>query len=246
MAQREAQKQQQQLQALAYDALAYSSSPHGILAYPPGYPIQTYVDPTNPNAGKVLLPTPAVEPLPYEQTPPPQLGLASPSPTSQAPPASGLTHMAAAAAAAAAASLETAQYAQPSVAAQDPAVAAVLSMPAQAAAGAQVQGQQSYAPLWDPAVQQALTVQAAPAQPYPPAPAAQPQAAIYYQGQPCQAVYSIPTAYPPASAPVIQVSPAPALPHHGPLWDDAPPFSMLKPGIYSGSVQGRSSFLLSY
>nr|7EVR_B Chain B, SHI domain from Histone-lysine N-methyltransferase SETD2 [Homo sapiens]7EVR_D Chain D, SHI domain from Histone-lysine N-methyltransferase SETD2 [Homo sapiens] len=26
--------------------------------YPPGYPMQAYVDPSNPNAGKVLLPTP--------------------------------------------------------------------------------------------------------------------------------------------------------------------------------------------
>ncbi|KAG7469756.1 hypothetical protein MATL_G00132080 [Megalops atlanticus] len=214
VAQREAQKQQQQLQTMAYDALSYSSSPHGFLGYPPGYPIQTYVDPSNPNAGKVLLPTPSVEPLcaaggaagaalPYEPTPAPaqplipDLGLASPSPTSQAPPVSGMQHVAA--------PLEMApQYVQPGVAAaaQDPAVA-VLPVPAQAA-GVQVQGQQGYASLWDAGMQQALTVQAPPAQQYPAAPAAQPQTAIYYPGQPCQTVYSIPAAYPQTNTPVIQ------------------------------------------
>ena len=100
VAQREAQKQQlqqQQLQTLAYDAMAYGSSP-GFLAYPPGYPLQSFVDPTNPNAGKVLLPTPPVDPLcatlTYEQTPPQplisELGLASPSSTSQATPVPSL------------------------------------------------------------------------------------------------------------------------------------------------------------
>ncbi|XP_068180647.1 histone-lysine N-methyltransferase SETD2 isoform X2 [Antennarius striatus] len=70
VAQREAQKQQQlqqqqqqQLQTMVYDpALAYASSP-GFITYPPGYPIQTFVDPSNPNAGKVLLPTPSTTPV---------------------------------------------------------------------------------------------------------------------------------------------------------------------------------------
>lgn len=212
VAQREAQKQQQlqqqqqqQLQTMAYDpALAYASSP-GFIAYPPGYPIQTFVDPSNPNAGKVLLPTPSVEPtLAYEQTPPQRLisdmGLTSPSSTSQATPVSNLSqHITTT-------NLTTGnpqQYAQPTVAAQDAGVA-VLSVPAQTAP--QVQGQQSYTTLWDPTTQQAVTVQTQPAQQYATAPAPpQTQTAIYYQGQPCQTIYSIPAAYPQANTPVIQV-----------------------------------------
>ncbi|XP_010211103.1 PREDICTED: histone-lysine N-methyltransferase SETD2-like, partial [Tinamus guttatus] len=65
VAQREAQKQQQQLQNLGmasplpYDSMAYGTPHHSFLGYPPGYPMQAYVDPSNPNAGKVLLPTPS-------------------------------------------------------------------------------------------------------------------------------------------------------------------------------------------
>ncbi|XP_028986390.1 histone-lysine N-methyltransferase SETD2 isoform X2 [Betta splendens] len=205
VAQREAQKQQQlqqqQLQTMAYNpALAYTSSP-GFITYPPGYPIQTFVDPSNPNAGKVLLPTPSVEPtLNYEQTASQHLitdlGLPSPSSTPQATPVSNLSqHITTA-------NLATGtpqQYAQPSVSTQDASVA-VLSVPAP-----QVQGQQSYTTLWDPNTQQAVTVQTQPAQQYATTPAqAQTQTAIYYQGQPCQTIYSIPTAYPQTSAPVIQ------------------------------------------
>ncbi|XP_034030834.1 histone-lysine N-methyltransferase SETD2 isoform X2 [Thalassophryne amazonica] len=212
VAQREAQKQQQlqqqqqqqQLQTMAYDpALAYASSP-GFITYPPGYPIQTFVDPSNPNAGKVLLPTPPVEPtLTYEQTPPQhlisELRLPSPSSTPQGTPVSNLSqhitsnHL----------DLNSGnpqQYAQPTVATQDPGVA-VLSVPAQAAP--QVQGQQSYTTLWDPTTQQAVTVQTQPAQQYAPA-QPQTQTAIYYQGQPCQTIYSIPAAYPQTNTPVIQ------------------------------------------
>lgn len=209
VAQREAQKQQQlqqqqqqQLQTMVYNpALAYTSSP-GFITYPPGYPIQTFVDPSNPNAGKVLLPTPSVEPiLTYEQTPIiTEMGLDSPSSTSQATPVSTLSHHITTT------NLTTGngqQYVQPTVATQDTGVA-VLSVPAQATS--QVQGQQSYATLWDPTTQQTVTVQAQPAQQYATAPAqAQTQTAIYYQGQPCQAIYSIPTAYPQPNAPVIQV-----------------------------------------
>ncbi|XP_038125479.1 histone-lysine N-methyltransferase SETD2 isoform X2 [Cyprinodon tularosa] len=207
VAQQEAQKQQQlqqqQLQTLAYDPLAYASSP-GFITYPPGYPIQTFVDPTNPNAGKVLLPTPPVDPgLSYEQTPPqglaPNLSLPSPSSTSQAPPVSDVSqHITTT-------NLTTVnpqQYTQPTVATQEAGVA-VLSVPAQTAP--QVQGQQSYATLWDPTTQQAVTVQTQPAQQYATAPGpAQTQTAIYYQGQPCQTIYSIPTAYPQTNPPVIQ------------------------------------------
>lgn len=206
VAQREAQKQQQlqqqQLQTMAYNpALAYASSP-GFITYPPGYPIQTFVDPSNPNAGKVLLPTPSVEPaVSYEQTATQHLisdlGLPSPSSTSQATPVSNLSqHITTT-------NLATGnpqQYAQPPVATQDASVA-VLSVPSP-----QVQGQQSYTTLWDPSTQQAVTVQTQPTQQYATTPAqAQTQTAIYYQGQPCQTIYSIPTAYPQTSAPVIQV-----------------------------------------
>uniref|UniRef100_A0A3Q3JDH5 [histone H3]-lysine(36) N-trimethyltransferase n=1 Tax=Monopterus albus TaxID=43700 RepID=A0A3Q3JDH5_MONAL len=230
VAQREAQKQQQlqqqQLQTMVYDpALAYASSP-GFITYPPGYPIQTFVDPSNPNAGKVLLPTPSVEPtLSYEQTPPQrlisELGLTSPSSTSQATPVSNLSqHITTT-------NLNTGnpqQYAQPTVATQDAGVA-VLSVPAQAAP--QVQGQQSYTTLWDPTTQQAVTVQTQPAQPYATAPAqAQAQTAIYYQGQPCPTIYSIPTAYPQSNTPVIQTYTEPTASYlHG-------------PPVYSGHQQG--------
>lgn len=215
VAQREAQKQQQlqqqqqqQLETMAYNApLTYASSP-GFITYPPGYPIQTFVDPSNPNAGKVLLPTPSVEPtLTYEQTPSQQnisdIGLNSPSSTSQATPVSNLSHHITTT------NLTTGshqQYVQPTVATQDAGVA-VLPVPAQTAP--QVQGQQNYTTLWDPTTQQTVTVQAQPAQQYATAPAqAQPQTAIYYQGQPCQTIYSIPTAYPQPSTPVIQVEPS--------------------------------------
>uniref|UniRef100_A0A672JB44 [histone H3]-lysine(36) N-trimethyltransferase n=1 Tax=Salarias fasciatus TaxID=181472 RepID=A0A672JB44_SALFA len=213
VAQREAQKQQQQLQqqqqqqlqTMTYDpALAYASSP-GFITYPPGYPIQTFVDPTNPNAGKVLLPTPPVDPgVGYEQTPQAglisEMGLPSPSSTSQTTPVSSLAqHITTTT------NLTTAnpqQYAQAAVATQEAGVA-VLSVPAQSAT--QVQGQQSYTTLWDPTTQQTVTVQTQPAQQYAAAPGqAQTQTAIYYQGQPCQTIYSIPTAYPQANTPVIQ------------------------------------------
>ncbi|XP_016122598.1 histone-lysine N-methyltransferase SETD2-like [Sinocyclocheilus grahami] len=220
VAQREAQKQQQQqqqqqLQTLAFNPLAYTSSPN-FMTYPPGYPIQTYVDPTNPNAGKVLLPTPAVEPLcvtpapsTFEQTPTQpiisDLSLASPSSTTtQAGPASSLSHIPA--------SLElssgtqTQQFIQPAVPAQDQS-GAVLSVSAQTASP-QVQGQQGYTTLWDPNTQQAVTVQTQPTQQY--STTAQPQTAIYYQGQPCQTIYSIPAGYPQTSTPVIQTYTEPA------------------------------------
>lgn len=193
---------------MVYDpALAYVSSP-SFITYPPGYPIQTFVDPSNPNAGKVLLPTPPVDPgANYEQTPPlastglvSEIAIPSPSSTSQTAPASNLSqHITTT-------NIATGtpqQYAQPNVATQDAGVA-VLSVPPQPTT--QVQSQQSYTTLWDPTTQQAVTVQTQPAQQYAAAAGqAQPQAAIYYQGQPCQAIYSIPAAYPQANPPVIQV-----------------------------------------
>ncbi|NWT01849.1 SETD2 methyltransferase, partial [Mionectes macconnelli] len=81
VAQREAQKQQQQLQNLGmtsplpYDSLGYGTAHHSFMGYPPGYPMQAYVDPSNPNAGKVLLPTPSLDslcsPAGYEHPQPP-------------------------------------------------------------------------------------------------------------------------------------------------------------------------------
>ncbi|XP_051575707.1 histone-lysine N-methyltransferase SETD2-like isoform X2 [Myxocyprinus asiaticus] len=221
VAQREAQKQQQQqqqLQTLAFNPLVYTSSP-SFMTYPPGYPIQTYVDPTNPNAGKVLLPTPAVEPLcvtsvaggaavTFEQTPTQpiisDLGLASPSSTTQAGPTSSLAHIPAALELSS--GTQTQQFVQPAVPAQDMSVA-ILSMPAQTASP-QVQSQQGYTTLWDPNTQQAVTVQTQPTQQY--STIAQPQTAIYYQGQPCQTIYSIPAGYPQTNTPVIQTYTEPA------------------------------------
>ncbi|KAM9783170.1 histone-lysine N-methyltransferase SETD2 [Neosynchiropus ocellatus] len=200
VAQREAQKQQQQqqqqqLQTMVYDpALAYAPSP-SFINYPPGYPLQTYVEPSNPNTGKVLLPTPPVEASLTSEQPPPQHlnsngGLPSLSSAPQATPVSDIP-----------------QHLTPTshtsgTPQQDPGVA-VLSVPAQAAP--QVQSQQSYATIWDPTTQQAVTVQTQPPQQYAaPPPQAPPQTAIYYQGQPCQTIYSLPAPYPQPSAPVIQ------------------------------------------
>lgn len=173
--------------------------------YPPGYPIQTYVDPTNPNAGKVLLPTPPIDPMcvttAFDQTTQSlitDLTLAAQSPnTTQASSATGLTHVPATLELAS--SAQPQQFVQPATPAQDPGIT-VLSVPTQTA-GTQVQGQQGYATLWDPNTQQAVTVQ--PTQQY--SNPAQPQTAIYYQGQPCQTIYSIPAGYSQTSTPVIQV-----------------------------------------
>ncbi|KAK3551278.1 hypothetical protein QTP70_013951, partial [Hemibagrus guttatus] len=221
VAQREAQKQQQQQQQqqqqlqrqLAFNPLVYPSSP-SFMTYPPGYPIQTYVDPTNPNAGKVLLPTPPMEPMcvttagtvSFDQTTQPlitDLTLAAQSPsTTQASSAASLTHVPATLELAS--SAQPQQFVQPATPAQDPGVT-VLSVPTQTA-GAQVQGQQGYATLWDPNTQQTVTVQSAQQYSNP----AQPQTAIYYQGQPCQTIYSIPAGYPQTNTPVIQTYTEPA------------------------------------
>lgn len=179
------------------------------MTYPPGYPIQTYVDPSNPNVGKVLLPTPPLDPLcvttpgtvAFDQTTQPlitDMTLAAQSPsTTQASSAASLAHVPATLELTS--SAQPQQFVQPAVPAQDPGVT-VLSVPTQTA-GTQVQGQQGYATLWDPNTQQAVTVQ--PAQQY--SNTAQPQTAIYYQGQPCQTIYSIPAGYPQTNTPVIQV-----------------------------------------
>ncbi|NWR94252.1 SETD2 methyltransferase, partial [Furnarius figulus] len=190
VAQREAQKQQQQLQTLGmtsplpYESMGYATPHHSFLGYPPGYPMQAYVDPSNPNAGKVLLPTPSLDsmcsPAGYE----PSQALAEPVPVVQ--------HVAAAV------EVPAPPYAAPGDAtvAPEPGVA-VLPV---ATAGA-VQGQ-GYG-VWESG-QPAVPVQ----QPYSPA---QSQPAIYYQGQACQPVYGVTSPYSQATPPIVQSYAQPGL-----------------------------------
>ncbi|NWS17944.1 SETD2 methyltransferase, partial [Pachyramphus minor] len=196
VAQREAQKQQQQLQNLGmtsplpYDSMGYGTPHHSFIGYPPGYPMQAYVDPSNPNAGKVLLPTPSLDSMcspaaGYEHSQAlvgpaaePALGAAQPVPVVQ--------HV----------EVTPPQYVAPAdaVVHQEPNVA-VLPVP-----GA-VQGQ-GYG-VWDSG-QQAVAVQ----QPYSPA---QSQPAIYYQGQTCQTVYGVTSPYSQTTPPIVQSYAQPGL-----------------------------------
>ncbi|XP_060679710.1 histone-lysine N-methyltransferase SETD2 isoform X3 [Hemiscyllium ocellatum] len=195
VAQREAQKQslylvqqQQQIQPICvssqvpYDSGTYSNSHTSFASYPPGYPLQTYVDPVNPNAGKVLLPTPNVEPLC-----PPQMGYEHPQPLlAESVPAghSTVQHLSPQV------EVQGQQYlAQaPVVIPQDPNVAAIQG------SGTQTTGQ-SYG-VWDPN-QQTMAVH----QQYS---SGQSQAPIYYQGQPCQPVYSISSPYGQTTQQIVQ------------------------------------------
>ncbi|XP_067835011.1 histone-lysine N-methyltransferase SETD2 isoform X2 [Heptranchias perlo] len=199
VAQREAQKQslylvqqqqqqQQQIQPICvssqvpYDTGTYTNSHQNFASYPPGYPLQTYVDPVNPNAGKVLLPTPNVEPLC-----PLQMGYEHPQPLlAEQIPAGHPTvqHLSPQV------DVQGQQYlAQtPSVIPQDPSVAVIQ------VSGAQATGQ-TYG-VWDPN-QQTLAVH----QQYA---SGQPQTPIYYQGQPCQPVYSISSPYGQAAQQIVQ------------------------------------------
>uniref|UniRef100_UPI00398F3474 histone-lysine N-methyltransferase SETD2 n=1 Tax=Pristiophorus japonicus TaxID=55135 RepID=UPI00398F3474 len=198
VAQREAQKQslylvhqqqqQQQIQPICvssqvpYDTGTYTNSHQTFASYPPGYPLQTYVDPVNPNAGKVLLPTPNVEPLCQ-----PQMGYEHPQPLlAESMPAGhpAVQHLSPQV------DVQGQQYlAQaPGVIPQDPSVA-VIQVP-----GAQATGQ-SYG-VWDPN-QQTLAVH----QQYA---SGQTQTPIYYQGQPCQPVYSISSPYGQATQQIVQ------------------------------------------
>ncbi|XP_067887618.1 histone-lysine N-methyltransferase SETD2 isoform X2 [Heterodontus francisci] len=195
VAQREAQKQslylvqqQQQIQPICvssqvpYDSGTYTNSHQSFASYPPGYPLQTYVDPVNPNAGKVLLPTPNVEPLC-----PPQMGYEHPQPLlAESMPAghSAVQHLSPQV------DVQNQQYlAQaPVVVPQDPSVAVIQ------VSGTQTTGQ-SYG-VWDPN-QQTLAVH----QQYA---SGQPQTPIYYQGQPCQPVYNISSPYGQATQQIVQ------------------------------------------
>ncbi|XP_078396984.1 histone-lysine N-methyltransferase SETD2 [Cetorhinus maximus] len=198
VAQREAQKQslylvqqqqqQQQIQPICvssqvpYDSGTYSNSHQSFASYPPGYPLQTYVDPVNPNAGKVLLPTPNVEPLC-----PPQMGYEHPqSMLAESMPAghSAVQHLSPQV------DVQGQQYLaqSPVVIPQDPNVSVIQ------VSGTQTTGQ-SYG-VWDPN-QQTLAVH----QQYA---SGQPQTPIYYQGQPCQPVYSISSPYGQATQQIVQ------------------------------------------
>lgn len=196
VAQREAQKQQQQLQSLGmasplpYDSMGYSAAHHAFMGYPPGYPMQSYVDPTNPNAGKVLLPTPSLDPMcspaAFEHTQT-LVGHTIDSTLTAPQPVPVVQHVATAL------EVSTPQYATPS----DPAVhqeqnITVLPVPTPGP----VQGQ-SYG-VWDSS-QQTVAVQ-------PPYSPAQAQPTIYYPGQACQTVYGVTSPYSQTTTPIVQVT----------------------------------------
>lgn len=197
VAQREAQKQQQQLQNLGmtsplpYESMGYGGPHHSFIGYPPGYPMQAYVDPSNPNAGKVLLPTPTMDPMcsPAAYEHPQTLVGHTVEPTLTTPqPVPVVQHVATTM------EVTTPQYVAQSdtVVHQEPSVA-VLPVPAPGP----VQGQ-SYG-VWDSS-QQTVAVQ----QQYSPA---QSQPAIYYQGQTCQTVYGVTSPYSQTPPPIVPVTP---------------------------------------
>ncbi|XP_073643963.1 histone-lysine N-methyltransferase SETD2 isoform X5 [Tursiops truncatus] len=200
VAQREAQKQQQQMQNLGmtsplpYDSLGYSAPHHPFAGYPPGYPMQAYVDPSNPNAGKVLLPTPSMDPVcspaPYDHSQP--LVGHSTEPLAAPPPVPVVPHVAAPV------EVSSSQYVAQSdgVVHQDSSVT-VLPVPAPGP----VQGQ-NYG-VWD-SNQQSVSVQ----QQYSPA---QSQATIYYQGQACPTVYGVTSPYSQTTPPIVQSYAQPSL-----------------------------------
>ncbi|XP_054990542.1 histone-lysine N-methyltransferase SETD2 isoform X2 [Sorex araneus] len=200
VAQREAQKQQQQMQnmgmtsPLPYDSLGYNAPHHPFAGYPPGYPMQAYVDPSNPNAGKVLLPTPSMDPVcspaPYDHAQP--LVGHSTEALAAPPPVPVVSHVAAPV------EVSSSQYVTQSdgVVHQDSSVA-VLPVPAPGP----VQGQ-NYG-VWD-SNQQSVSVQ----QQYSPA---QSQATIYYQGQTCPTVYGVTSPYSQTTPPIVQSYAQPSL-----------------------------------
>uniref|UniRef100_A0A8C3X7W7 Histone-lysine N-methyltransferase SETD2 n=1 Tax=Catagonus wagneri TaxID=51154 RepID=A0A8C3X7W7_9CETA len=200
VAQREAQKQQQQMQNLGmtsplpFDSLGYNAPHHPFAGYPPGYPMQAYVDPSNPNAGKVLLPTPSMDPVcspaPYDHSQP--LVGHSTEALAAPPPVPVVSHVAAPV------EVSSSQYVAQSdgVVHQDSSVT-VLPVPAPGP----VQGQ-NYG-VWD-SNQQSVNVQ----QQYSPA---QSQATIYYQGQTCPAVYGVTSPYSQTTPPIVQSYAQPSL-----------------------------------
>uniref|UniRef100_A0A8D2L5A9 Histone-lysine N-methyltransferase SETD2 n=2 Tax=Varanus komodoensis TaxID=61221 RepID=A0A8D2L5A9_VARKO len=201
VAQREAQKQQQQLQNLGmasplpYDSLGYNASHHTFMGYPPGYPMQSYVDPSNPNAGKVLLPTPSMDPMcsPAAYEHPQTLVGHAIEPTLTAPqPVPVVQHVATTL------EVSTPQYVAQGdpVVHQEPSVT-VLPVPAPGPVQSQSYG------VWDSS-QQPVAVQ-------PPYSPAQSQPAIYYQGQACQTVYGVTSPYSQTTPPIVQSYAQPSL-----------------------------------
>ncbi|KAK2494792.1 hypothetical protein MC885_008459, partial [Smutsia gigantea] len=200
VAQREAQKQQQKMQnlgmmsALRCDSLGYSAPHHPFAGYPPGYPMQAYVDPSSPHARKVLLPTPSMDPVcspaPYDHSQ--SLAGHSAEPLAAPPPVPVVPHVTAPV------EVPSSQYVAQSdgVVRQDSSVA-VLPVPAPGP----VQGQ-SYG-VWD-SNQQSVSVQ----EQYSPA---QPQATIYYQGQTCPTVYGVTSPYSQTTPPIVQSYAQPSL-----------------------------------
>ncbi|XP_042638354.1 LOW QUALITY PROTEIN: histone-lysine N-methyltransferase SETD2 [Orycteropus afer afer] len=194
VAQREAQKQQQQMQNLGmtsplpYDSLGYNAAHHPFAGYPPGYPMQAYVDPSNPNAGKVLLPTPSMDPVcspaPYDHAQP-LVGHAT-EPLTAPPTVPVVPHVTAPV------EVSSSQYVAQSdgVVHQDSSVT-VLPVPAPGP----VQGQ-NYG-VWESNQQSVSSVQ----QQYSPA---QSQATIYYQGQTCPTVYGVTSPYSQTTPPIVQ------------------------------------------
>nr|KAF6421181.1 SET domain containing 2, histone lysine methyltransferase [Molossus molossus] len=201
VAQREAQKQQQQMQNLGmtsplpYDSLGYNASHHPFAGYPPGYPMQAYVDPSNPNAGKVLLPTPSMDPVcspaPYDHSQP--LVGHSTEPLAAPPPVPVVPHVTAPV------EVSSSQYVAQSdgVVHQDSSVT-VLPVPAPGP----VQGQ-NYG-VWD-SNQQSVSVQQQYSSP------AQSQPTIYYQGQTCPTVYGVTSPYSQTTPPIVQSYAQPSL-----------------------------------
>ncbi|KAI5172227.1 Histone-Lysine N-Methyltransferase Setd2 [Manis pentadactyla] len=200
VAQREAQKQQQQMQNLGmtcplpYDSLGYNAPHHPFAGYPPGYPMQAYVDPSNPNAGKVLLPTPSMDPVcspaPYDHS---QLLVGHSAESLAAPPAVPVvSHVTASV------EVSSSQYVGQSdgVVHQDSSIA-ILPVPAPGP----VQGH-NYS-VWD-SNQQSVSVQ----QQYSPA---QSQATIYYQGQTCPTVCGVTSPYSQTTPPIVQSYAQPSL-----------------------------------
>ena len=162
---------------------------HPFAGYPPGYPMQAYVDPSNPNAGKVLLPTPSMDPVcspaAYDHSQP--LVGHSTEPLAAPPPVPVVPHVAAPV------EVSSSQYVAQSdaVVHQDSSVT-VLPVPAPGP----VQGQ-NYS-VWD-SNQQSVSVQ----QQYSPA---QSQTTIYYQGQACPTVYGVTSPYSQTTPPIVQVT----------------------------------------
>ncbi|XP_075444214.1 histone-lysine N-methyltransferase SETD2 isoform X3 [Ascaphus truei] len=194
-------QQQQQMQNLGITSpIPYESLPYGaqlpppFITYPQGYPHQNFIlDPTNPNAGKVLLPTPPLDPMLSPNSYDPTQGMVvNPAMVTQQP-VPVVQHVAAPM------DVSTPQYVTQGEALipQEPSVA-VLPVPGPPA--------QSYA-LWD-SNQQAMAVQQQSQPQYSPVPS---QAAIYYQGQACQAVYGVGAAYTQSAQPIVQSYAPPSL-----------------------------------